>query len=446
MPKISVIMPLYNAQKFLKESLDSVLNQTFQDFEFICINDASEDKTLSIVEEYQRNDSRIIILENGKRLGAAYSRNRGINQAKGKYIIFLDGDDIFEEEMLTVAYNVAEENDIDVLMFEYKHVTTEKIRDKQKVCHGKSFVKKYCNNVFRIKDGQPYEFLLWSTSPCNKLFKRDFIINNEIYFQTLSSSNDVYFVNMALMLSQRTMVLQDDRVMIYARDHKEPSRISIFRDPMCCFFAYEHLMDELIKRGQMENFYHHFFYKAIFSFKYALENLKDQVFAKQFYEFLQKDGIHRLLSKSSTYKKSKDEYLEILLKKLIQCAWDTRWMEDECILKACIKNRKEKFFDLFKQESSLRKTVLWGVGKNGKLVLEECEHNNITIDYVVDSDTKKQGQNIGKYFIMNPEIISKDDVFVIVSAVGAYDEIRKIIMEYNQNAIIVEMSRYLEIA
>ena len=95
MLEISVVMPLYNAQKYLKESLDSILCQSFSNFELICINDDSSDDTENILKEYQSRDSRINIYKNAERSGAALSRNKGIEVAKGKYIIFLDGDDLF---------------------------------------------------------------------------------------------------------------------------------------------------------------------------------------------------------------------------------------------------------------------------------------------------------------------------------------------------------------
>ena len=94
--KLSVIMPLYNADVYLRESLDSVRHQTFADFELICINDASTDTTEDILNEYKNNDSRIKVLVNKERSGAAYCRNIGITAAKGEYLSFLDGDDIFD--------------------------------------------------------------------------------------------------------------------------------------------------------------------------------------------------------------------------------------------------------------------------------------------------------------------------------------------------------------
>lgn len=92
MPKISVVMPVYNGGKYLKEAIDSVLGQTFSDFEFIIINDCSTDNTESIIKSY--NDSRIKYIKNKKNLGVAESLNMGLEMAKGEYIARMDADDI----------------------------------------------------------------------------------------------------------------------------------------------------------------------------------------------------------------------------------------------------------------------------------------------------------------------------------------------------------------
>lgn len=92
MPKISVIMPVYNGEKYLREAIDSILNQTYEGFEFIIINDCSTDLTEEIIKSY--NDSRIIYIKNEKNLGVALSLNKGLDLAQGEYIARMDADDI----------------------------------------------------------------------------------------------------------------------------------------------------------------------------------------------------------------------------------------------------------------------------------------------------------------------------------------------------------------
>ena len=140
---ISIIMPLFNAERFLEETLQSIANQTYRDYELICIDDASNDLTVDIVKKAQLTDERIKLLHNQKREGAASSRNKGLSQAQGEYVSFLDGDDIFDEEMLEKAYACALENNLDVIIFEYKHTSSEKIYQKQYIYRDENFKKKY---------------------------------------------------------------------------------------------------------------------------------------------------------------------------------------------------------------------------------------------------------------------------------------------------------------
>jgi len=122
MVNISIIMPLYNAEKYLEETLQSISMQKYKEYELICINDASTDGTIKILNKFCTLNNRIKILENRIHLGAANSRNRGIHAAKGKYITFFDGDDIFDEELLELSYKEIEKYNADVVMYEYMHV------------------------------------------------------------------------------------------------------------------------------------------------------------------------------------------------------------------------------------------------------------------------------------------------------------------------------------
>lgn len=97
-PRVSVIMPVYNAEKYVKQAIESILNQTFEDFELLIINDRPEDGTMSVVESIK--DDRIRIIENDKNRGIAYSRNRGLEEAKGEYIALMDHDDLTDRERL----------------------------------------------------------------------------------------------------------------------------------------------------------------------------------------------------------------------------------------------------------------------------------------------------------------------------------------------------------
>ena len=101
--KVSVIIPVYNAAEFLGQGLDSLLNQTLHDIEIICVNDGSSDKSLEILKEYEKKDSRIKVIDQENQ-GAGAARNNGMAIAQGEYLSFLDADDFFEKNMLEESY------------------------------------------------------------------------------------------------------------------------------------------------------------------------------------------------------------------------------------------------------------------------------------------------------------------------------------------------------
>ena len=117
-PKISVIIPVYNSQKSIELSLTSVLNQNMRDFEIILINDNSKDNSLKIINEMKNYDKRIKIINNHKNMGTLYSRCIGVLNSKGKYIFMLDNDDLFlKEDIFETIYNIAEKDNYDIVEF-----------------------------------------------------------------------------------------------------------------------------------------------------------------------------------------------------------------------------------------------------------------------------------------------------------------------------------------
>lgn len=109
-PKISIIMSVYDSEKHLDESIQSILNQTFRDFEFIIVNDCSTDDSLHIIDEHAKQDDRIILIDNKMNVGLTKSLNLGLKEAKGKYIARIDADDVAMPNRLEIQYNYLENN------------------------------------------------------------------------------------------------------------------------------------------------------------------------------------------------------------------------------------------------------------------------------------------------------------------------------------------------
>lgn len=140
--KFSIIVPVYNVEKFLRESLDSIVAQTLKDFEVICVNDGSTDNSLEILKEYANNDSRIKVISQENQ-GQGVARNNAIDIAQGKYLLFVDPDDFIESNTLEVLYNKFHETDVDIIQFDY--ATCKEDGTHKRVETFKKRLKKYFN-------------------------------------------------------------------------------------------------------------------------------------------------------------------------------------------------------------------------------------------------------------------------------------------------------------
>ena len=134
LPKISIIMPVYNCENYLSECLDTLINQTLKEIELICVDDESTDSSLKILKEYQKKDPRIKVIKK-KHSNAGESRNIGMEKAKGEYFLFLDSDDFFDLDLCKKTYERAKANDLDILLFgayTYDNQTKEKEKNTTK--------------------------------------------------------------------------------------------------------------------------------------------------------------------------------------------------------------------------------------------------------------------------------------------------------------------------
>lgn len=217
-PDVSVILPIYNVEKFLRQCLDSVVSQTLKNIEIICVDDGSTDNSLNILKEYMEKDKRIIILQQENK-GAGVARNAGLAIARGKYLSFLDSDDFFELDMLQTLYENAENNNADIIVHDvylYDNETKETSLPTW-IFKQEQLPQKV---VFNYIDIPNYIFSFSHTAAWNKLFKHSFISHESIKFQPLSNSNDFYFVCLALVLAKRISIV-NKRLLYYRTNNKQ---------------------------------------------------------------------------------------------------------------------------------------------------------------------------------------------------------------------------------
>ena len=199
--KVSIIIPVYNAQLYIRECLDSLLRQTLTDFEIICVDDGSKDSSLAILKEYKNKDGRIKIITQPN-TGAGAARNVGMAAAKGDYISVLDADDFFKPNMLEVLYNTATKEKTDVVVCGYS------IFDDRK--------KKNCQDLppSVIKVGKPDDFgddLLSMQSPnaWTKFYKASFIKKYKLQFDNVPYCNDMAFVFSSMFCASKIASIPD---------------------------------------------------------------------------------------------------------------------------------------------------------------------------------------------------------------------------------------------
>lgn len=184
-PRVSVIMPCYNVQDFLSECLNSVLNQSFKDFEIICIEDCSTDNTKEILKQYAKKHKNIRLVCNSSNQGLAISRNTGINESCGEYIYFLDSDDTISPDCLQKLYDEICKNNCDVVVGSVK-VYPDNSQDSLLVERAQ-WLQNWINfkpiTTLQIDENNADDY--YNSIYCcavNKLYKRDYLLNNDIYF------------------------------------------------------------------------------------------------------------------------------------------------------------------------------------------------------------------------------------------------------------------------
>jgi len=185
MPKISVIIPCYNVQEFLPECLDSVLNQTFTNFEIICIDDCSTDRTKDILKKYQQQNKNIRIIYNTTNQRQAISRNTGIDAANGEYIYFMDSDDTISPDCFETLYNAITKDKCDIVMGAIKPYpqtpdNPTNVSRSQSLAKWVKFVP-FTKLKINEQDGYKY-YLDINCCPVNKLYNKKFLRDNGIYF------------------------------------------------------------------------------------------------------------------------------------------------------------------------------------------------------------------------------------------------------------------------
>lgn len=197
MPEISIIIPCYNVEKYLPRCLDSVLNQTFDNIEIICVDDASTDATLSVLSKYSNFDSRIQIVPLRTNGGQGNARNIGLTLAKGKYICFVDSDDSIDTSFVEDLYRSVVESDADLAMTKTRYINPDGSCPKEDDLSSLGEIDSFEQKINILPHG----------GPCNKIYRKSFLDTHKIQFPIGILWEDNPFTIAACYWSNRLVVV-----------------------------------------------------------------------------------------------------------------------------------------------------------------------------------------------------------------------------------------------
>lgn len=286
-PLVSIIIPVYNVELYIRQTMDSLLSQNMEHIEIIAVDDGSTDNSLQILKEYEKKDSRVrVFCQKNKYAGVA--RNVGIDNAKGEYLIFVDSDDFFSENLARDAYFTAKMKNADIVLFGANHFNnvTGKYDD------AKWLLKAYLapnKKTFCYKDCKETLYEITTPCPWTKIFRREFVIESGLYYQEIQNTNDLYFVYTALAKAKRITVL-DKKLVNYRVGITTSLQATKKKNPLCFYEAYKAWHDELVKSGVMEELHRGYVNETLNGCLYNLKSIKDVAVKEQVFNVLKNEA------------------------------------------------------------------------------------------------------------------------------------------------------------
>lgn len=238
--KISVIVPVYNVEKYLKRCLNSILSQNLKEIEVIIINDCSIDSSLKIIQEYMKKDKRIILINKEKNEGISSARNSGLKIAKGKYILQIDSDDWIEQDYFKDMYNIASKNNADIVISDFFHDYNGKKIVYKIDQYGKREEELTKRKIFENLGKGKSAYSVW-----NKLVKREIYENNKIKFIDGTSAGDDLVVTPILFYNSNKIIKLNKAYLHYMQNPN-----SITKKP-----KYSELIDVYNSLNELEKFF-----------------------------------------------------------------------------------------------------------------------------------------------------------------------------------------------
>lgn len=282
--KVSIIMPVYNVDKYIKKSLDSVINQTLREIEIICVNDGSTDNSPQILEEYAERDNRIKII-NKKNGGISSARNKGIEQAKGEYIGFVDSDDWAELDMFEKLYKNAKTYDSDMVMcaaHRFDDINKQLNYDLPYFTMA-NFDKTYDNSVFNHNKTNDLLFVI-SVTPWNKIYKSTFIEAIGARFPEGLDFDDVIFFFKTYLKAEKVSLIRD--LLYFYRINRAGSFITSANERYYDIVKVYDIIEDIILETGNQDKYMELFSNIRIPYTMARYNRVEERYKKDFFDII----------------------------------------------------------------------------------------------------------------------------------------------------------------
>ena len=356
-PEVSLVIPVYNSEAFLCQCLESVLAQTFEDMEIVCVDDGSTDSSPEILAEFAERDDRIRVLTQPN-AGVAAARSRGLQLAVGDFVLFLDNDDFFEPDMVEEAYRACVADDADLAVFKIRCVDAKT---------GEIVDARWSLRTDLIPAARPFNrldmpqtlFLAFTPTIWNKLFRRSFLAENGIRLRTdLKYTDDLAFTYTALALAERITIV--DKVLLSYRTRRDGSlwtRASDHPGDVCASLL--EVKHQLNKAGVLEDVEPAFLNAALLQSVWVLSNLRTLEGFIELYSILKTScfaelGIDRLSADTCLRPSEYERYLRIMRVSPEQYLFDevmlggtemTRLRDEAAALRAELRRRSAQLSD-----------------------------------------------------------------------------------------------------
>lgn len=311
-PLVSVIMPVYNVEEYIEQGLNSLLNQTMKHIEIICVDDGSTDHSLEILNRYAAMDKRVrVFTQKNKFAGAA--RNLGLANARGEYVIFLDSDDFFSENLTKEAYFIAKLHEADVVLFGAKHYNnvTGEFKDAKWLLNSYAAPRK---QPFSYRDCPDTLYRITTPCPWTKMFRRQFVLDAGLQFQAIQNSNDLFFTYAALPMAKRIVTL--DKELVYYRVGLANNLQSTKKkNPFCFYEAYRAWHDKLAELGVLEELRQSYVSVALSGCMHNLRTQRDPEVKQAVFDRLKNEIFRELevVGHEQSYYFSKKDYEDMLM-------------------------------------------------------------------------------------------------------------------------------------